>query len=111
MREPWSPEAHPIWRWIEAPWTHPVSSKSAAVTNLDALRGHPVTEVVRWEDEEWEMFAGAGPDIAQSDIRRVPLGMMIVLDETLTPALGLKIGEGLWRDETRGEWNPWAGKQ
>jgi hypothetical protein len=32
-----------------------------------------VTEAMRWEDDEWELFAGPGPDVPKgSDTRRSP---------------------------------------
>jgi len=110
MQEPWNPSVQPIWQWLERAWAYPVSSKSKAITNLDALRGHPVTEVSRWEEDEWEMFAGAGPDVEKADIRTVPLGTMIAIDETVRSAFDLEVGSGIWRDDEGGEWQAW-GKQ
>ena len=34
-----------------------------------ALRGERVTEAVGWEDVEWELFVGAGPDVPNDDLR------------------------------------------
>ena len=66
MSQTWSPQSEPVWGWLAEDWNYPVPEKSIAATNLDALRGKPITEVMRWEEEEWEMFAGAGPDITDA---------------------------------------------
>ena len=59
LTQPWSVTAEPAWRWSDEGWEFPVPEHSTAVTNLDALRGESVTEAMRWEDDEWELFAGA----------------------------------------------------
>ena len=107
MSQEWNPESEPVWRWLTEEWNYPVPKKSIAVTNLDALRGKPVTEVVRWEEEEWEMFAGAGPDVDEEDARWVPLGTLIGIDQTLYPAANLGIGKGIWRDDEEMKWHRW----
>ena len=48
LSKPWSPTAAPAWRWLREEWTYPVPSKSVAITNLGALRGERITEVMRW---------------------------------------------------------------
>jgi hypothetical protein len=111
MKEPWSPSAQPIWKWLEAEWGFPVSPKSKAITNLDALRGHPITEVTRWEENEWELFAGAGPDVNESDIRIVPLGTLLGNDATLECCVNLEIGLGLWREDKGLEWHAWGNRK
>lgn len=111
MTESWNPAAQPIWRWLDDAWGFPVSSKSVAITNLDALKGHPITEVMRWEEREWEMFAGAGPDVDQRDIRTVPLGTMLGHDRTLECIANLSIGSGIWRDGSGVEWHPWRKRE
>lgn len=111
MRDSWNPAEQPIWRWLDNAWGFPVSSKSVAITNLDALKGQPITEVMRWEEREWEMFAGAGPDVGESDIRKVPLGTMFGHDHTLECITNLDIGSGIWRDERGLEWHPWRKRE
>jgi hypothetical protein len=51
----------PVWQWLDARWPHEVAGDLGVTTNLDALRGEPITELTRWEADEWEMFSGAGP--------------------------------------------------
>ena len=58
----WDPNAERVWRWLHEPWDYPVPPKSVAATNVAALHGASVTEVVRWEEGYWEMFAGPAPD-------------------------------------------------
>jgi hypothetical protein len=111
MKESWSPDSQPTWKWLEATWDFPVSPKSKAITNLDALRGHPITELTRWEAGEWELFAGAGPDVDESDLRIVPLGTMLGHDATLECIVNLEIGFGLWREGAGLEWHPWGNRK
>jgi hypothetical protein len=108
MREAWNPIIQPIWKWLEIAWEFPVSPKSEAVTNLDALRGGTVTEVMRWEATNWELFSGAGPDVEKSDIRKVPLGILLGHDATLECIVNLEIGRGVWREGKDHEWHSWG---
>ncbi|MGH9759248.1 MAG: hypothetical protein ACREAC_00245, partial [Blastocatellia bacterium] len=54
MRAPWNATDEPVWRWLNEPWTFPVSEKAVAATDLAALRGDRITEARRWESDEWE---------------------------------------------------------
>jgi len=106
MAVPWSPQSAPIWQWLKEPWTYPVPRKSEAVTDLDSLRGFAVTEACRWEEDYWELFAGAGPEIPKEEKRVVGLGMLLASDPSLAPILDLKIGDGIWREDDL-EWHEW----
>lgn len=108
MSAPWSASTEPVWRWLKEPWTFPVPKDSTAATNLAALRGERITEVTRWEEDEWEMFAGAGPDVTETEMRVVALGTLVAADKSLDPVMHLAISEGLWRDsDPDSEWHPW----
>ena len=107
LSEPWSPTLAPAWRWLHEDWTYPVPMKSVGVTNLAALRGERITEVMRWEEDEWEMFAGAGPDVPEEEKRVVPLVVLLSADESLLQAVYLPIGAGFWRD-ANSAWHPWG---
>jgi Domain of unknown function (DUF4262) len=106
MSAPWNATKEPVWRWLREDWTYPVPKDSTAATNLDALRGGRVTEIMRWEEDEWEIFAGAGPDVSKEDMRVVPLGTLIAADRTVEAAVRLTVGEGIWRD-SESKWHPW----
>jgi hypothetical protein len=109
LKEPWNVTTEPIWQWLHEKWDYAVSPKSTATTNLDALRGERITEAVRWEEDEWEIFAGPEPDVAFEDSRVVPLGTLIAADPSLCPVVELEIGKGLWREDTEGsKWHPWG---
>lgn len=108
MSAAWSASSEPVWRWLEAPWTFPVPKDSTATTNLAALRGERITEVTRWEENEWEMFAGPGPDVTRDDMRVVALGTLVAADKSLVPVVNLAMEEGIWRDaDPDSEWHPW----
>ncbi len=98
----------PVWQWLVRKWDYPVPENSTVVTDLKALLGAAITEIVRCGDDEWEMFAGAGPDVQKEDARVVSLASIIGMDKTLLPAISLNIGEGLWRDTNNSDWNSWG---
>jgi hypothetical protein len=77
---------------------------SRAVTDLDALRGLPVTEACQLEDGYSELFAGAGPDILDQEKRVVGLGMLLAA--SLNAARELNLGDGFWREDNS-EWRIW----
>jgi len=107
MAHDWDPSREPVWQWLDVPWEYPVSARSVATTNLATLQGSPVTEFARWEETEWEMFAGAGPDVTSSEVRVVPLGTLIGNDSSLTVALETGIGQGYWRENAGSDWHEW----
>lgn len=108
LTAPWSATTAPVWRWLHAPWTYPIPTDSTATTDLAALRGERVTEAMRWEEDEWEIFAGDGPDVPKDEIRVVPLGTLLGADESLVPIIKLSRGEGLLRDHDPNScWRPW----
>lgn len=96
------------WQWLWRPWEYSISEDATATTNLDALKGAVVTEAARWEPDEWELFAGAGPDVDKADIRVVPISTLLAHDPTLTPVVELEVGKALWRDEVDRVWQEWG---
>lgn len=98
----------PVWQWLTRKWAYPIPADSMAVTNLPVLTGAKATEVMRWEEEEWEIFAGAGPDLAKADMRIVPLGTLLGIDASLQVVLDLEVGKGVWRDSLALDWQPWG---
>ncbi|HUM06578.1 MAG TPA: DUF4262 domain-containing protein [Terriglobales bacterium] len=109
MSVPWAATQEPVWRWLHEPWSYPVPEDSTATTNLAALRGERITEACRWEEGEWELFAGAGPDVPNEEMRVVSLGTLLAVDASLEPVVNLPIGTGLWRDATS-DWHAWLKK-
>lgn len=108
LSRPRSADSEPAWRWLTEPWELAVPDHAVAVTNLAALLGEPVTEAARWESDEWELFAGAGPDVPPNEIRRVPLGTLLSADPSLTAVLSLELGKGLWRSPADLNWHSWG---
>jgi hypothetical protein len=107
LSQPWSPTHTPGWRWLNEEWMYPVPKDSVALTDLNVLRGARITEVMRWEEDEWEIFSGAGMEIPESERRVVPLGVLVEADKSLLPAIDLHVRTGFWRDENS-EWTPWT---
>jgi hypothetical protein len=110
MGKTWSATGAPAWKWLHDPWTFPVPASSTTTTNLGALRGEHITEAARWEEDEWEIFAGSGTDVPEEEMRVVPLGTLLATDGSLAPVVNLAVGEGLWRDEVS-EWQDWSGPE
>ena len=108
MSKEWSEATEPVWQWLYRKWPYNVPESSKVVTNLEALQGAPITELMRWEEDEWEMFAGPGPEVQKEDTRVVSLGTILGIDSTLVPAINLKTGKGLWRTDRESDWNDWG---
>ena len=105
MSEPWDPGRAPIWRWLGEEWDSELPRDALAVTDLDALRGAPITQAGRWEWSQWQMFTGASAERSPDVIRVVPLATMLTLDPSLEPVTRLAIGEVILR-EPGGPWAP-----
>jgi hypothetical protein len=106
MSKEWS-LSEPVWQWLVREWDYSVPAKSKVITNLEALKGEPITEMARYEEDEWEMFAGSGEDTKEEDGRIVSLGTILGIDSSLLPALDLEIDQGLWRTDRDSEWQNW----
>jgi hypothetical protein len=103
----WDPVTEPVWQWLSEPWGFPIAEQSIAITNIAALQGEMITEVMRWEEREWELFAGYGPDVSQEDLRKIPLGTLLAVDQSLHIVTKLDVGKGLWRRHNESEWHSW----
>jgi hypothetical protein len=110
LRQPWDPQREPAWQWLARPWQYSVPDSSVSMTNLAALMGARITEAVRWETDQWEMFAGAGPDVSDEQARAVPLATLLASDPSLDIVTSLNLGEGVWRSAEDLHWHPWKHK-
>lgn len=84
MSKQWS-LSEPVWQWLVREWKYSVPAKSKVITNLAALQGESITEMARYEEDEWEMFAGSGTDSKETDARIVSLGTILGIDSSLLP--------------------------
>lgn len=98
----------PVWQWLIRKWDYAAPEDSTVVTNIKALLGEVITEVMRWEDNAWEMFAGDGSEVQKDDVRVVSLGTILGIDRTLLPVINLDVGKGLWRESVKSDWNNWG---
>lgn len=98
----------PIWQWLTEKWTYPISQDSIVFTDIDALFGKKILEIMRWEEMEWEMFTSDGTEIPIDRKRAVSFGTILGIDNTLIPAMNLNLEKGLLRDEEELEWNDWG---
>jgi len=74
--------------------------------DIPDMRGGRITQVARWEADQWEAFAGSPPE-TEDEARVVPIGTLIGADESLSRMTRLSVGEGIWRDE-ESNWQPWG---
>lgn len=108
MTKVFNVSSEPVWQWLIRKWDYGVPENSTVITNINALQGETITELMRWESDEWEMFAGASSDVDEKEIRVIPLGTILGIDNSLLPAVNLEIGKGLWRDSGDSQWNDWG---
>jgi Domain of unknown function (DUF4262) len=98
--------SEPVWQWLVAEWSHGFSSAAIASTNVAALQGERVTEAARWEESEWEVFAGHGTEVSPGDVRVIPLATLVAADPTMIEVAEMAVGEARWRNT--GRWNLWV---
>ncbi|KFF13760.1 DUF4262 domain-containing protein [Flavobacterium hydatis] len=101
-------ERNKIWQWLINEWTYPIAEGTLVFTNTEALFGEKITELMRWEEDEWEMFTENSDEIDKANIKIVPFGVLLGIDATLIEALNVKVGKGLWREDDSLEWNAWG---
>lgn len=96
------------WNVLISPWPYNISPTSTAIADVYALKGSRITELMRVEEDEWEMFSGPGPNFDSSEVRVVPINVLLSHDQTLKESLTLEIGKGLYRDEQQTSWQQWG---
>jgi hypothetical protein len=110
LSQPYDAAREPVWRWLAEPWPFDISPQSVAMTDPDALRGQPISEAARWEEAYWEVFAGAGPDVASESARAVPLATLLGFDDSLAPVADLAVGTSIYRIAP-GPWQAWGNSE
>lgn len=110
-RKPLKHEDHVIWRFLHEECDLNIPVGAIGVTNLSALKGHLITEVFRWEKNQWELFSGSGLDTVESDIRTIPVAILVSYDDSLAIIGDLNINEGIWRNSLNEPWQPWTKKK
>lgn len=106
LSQRFDPAGEPAWRWLIDPCPHELPPDAMAATDPDALRGEPISEGMRWEDNHWELYSRPGPDVPNATQRIVPLQLLLALDPSLEPFIHLDSEQGLWR-EPFGDWRAW----
>lgn len=99
-----------IWKWLDDNilWDFNIPRNSKVTTEVDVLFGKRITEVMRWEEDEWEGFTRNGEEVDKDDIRVVPIATLIGIDDTLKSIVNLPLEKGLWRDDENSQWNNWG---
>lgn len=107
MSVPFNVNNEPVWQWMVKEWKYNVSKESTVCTDLDALKGKPIIEVTRWEDDYWEMYHGDGNDMPKDQIRVVSIGTMLGIDPSSKAALDVPLEKGLYRESADDDWKKW----
>lgn len=99
-----------IWKWLDDNilWDFNIPRNSKVTTEVDVLFGKKITEIMRWEEDEWEGFTRNGEEVDKDDIRIVPIATLIGIDHTLKSIVNLPLEKGLWREDEKSEWNDWG---
>jgi hypothetical protein len=98
----------PVWEWLDREWDLAVPEGSSVVTDIWALQGDKVIEVLRTEESQWEMFSLPGPDVPKEAVRVMALATMLGIDTTLHPIINLETGKGCFRSDATEGWQPWG---
>ena len=103
----WDPDTELPWQWLgrEDAWKFPLPQNSIALTNIQALQGQKLNQIVRWSDTEWDCFVGEGSEVPNNAKRTVPLAIFLALDSPLVDTLlSLQIDQGAWRENDFSAW-------
>ncbi len=97
-----------IWSWMTRDFNWNVPKLSKCIINNDILFGAKALEIMRWEEDEWEVFTSNSQTINEEDMRIIPLTTLIGIDITLMRILELEVGKGLIRELPTNEWENWG---
>ena len=116
---PYSPDESDPWRWLSDEWPYetgdaPLPKRSLALTDVDALRGAPLGEVARVDDEragtQWECWAvTTTTPIPAERMAVAPLGLFLAVDPTVASLADLERGEWATRSTPSEVWEKWSG--
>ena len=108
MSRPWKLEAGDSWLALSS-GSGTGAEGITVVTNLEAMRGEPATEVARWEDGEFQFLAvdQAAPD--HFDAWVTPIGVLVDHDRSLRPLVDTPPGRSWWRADGQSPWQHWRG--
>ena len=109
MQKPRDSSEDGVWKWLDGGWPYEVSSSNMVLTNRDVIHGYMISELIRWEEDEWDMFSGPGTEVSKEDMIVLPMGTLIGFDPSLEAALKIPVGTGLYRGfNKKGQPGPWV---
>lgn len=100
-----SEKREPIWQWLVVDWQFPFPDDSVVVTDMDAMRGKPILEVLRVGETEWQMFHDIRDSYDDEDVQIIPLGTLIAHDPTLLATMNITIDECMSRESEDDDWS------
>lgn len=111
MAFPFNKDTNPVWQWMDGGWPYSVPSDTHVVADLDMMKGFGASEVMRWEEDEWQMFSRSQQDIPKEEMFPLPLATLIAFDPSLEAILDIEVGTGLYREyevDRIGPWKKWV---
>lgn len=102
------PEDQPIWRWLTCKNDLNIPQNSKVVINKDILYGAKALEIMRWDENEWEIYSMNPENLDEDDMRIIPVSTIIGIDNSLERILELNVGKGLIRDSPNNAWESWG---
>ncbi|SHG55930.1 protein of unknown function [Chryseolinea serpens] len=108
MSTPFDAASQPVWQWLVREWNYAVPRNATVVTDLSVLFGEKATEVMRWDEDGWEIFSDDPSNMAKENMRALPLAILIGIDKSLEPAVYLEVGRGFYRDRVDLTWKDWV---
>lgn len=106
--EPYSEESAPVWKWLTKEWDLAIAKSTMVMTNREALKGEPIVEVSRWDDDAWELMADSDEKPTMENCRAVPLATLLGFDSSLHGVLALPAGRSLRRESRALPWRAWG---
>jgi hypothetical protein len=112
MRLRWPSSVGQSWALLD-PETPVVPARHDCLVdiNMAALLGAPVTEVIRWEDGDWQMAADEedGHETTDEDIRVVHMTVLVDADPSLAEVTDIQPGRSYRRKAADDRWVKWRG--
>jgi hypothetical protein len=109
LYDPFVPEDDPAWRWKDTPCPFDLPSGAVVCCDWDLVLGYEPSEVMRVEEDVWQIFSGDPPE-NDSALHRLPLVLVLAFFDNLAPAIDLAVGKGLIREDDDAPDAPWQNR-
>ena len=102
-------ESSGVWQYLDDTMSRPSYAAGTVIADIDFLtRKFEITELVRVDFDEWEMFTGDPTCFDKNEIGIIPIGVALHHDNSLIASLDISVGKGLYRADGDAEWIDWV---